>query len=106
VPFIAIQVLMIAIVVAFPITVTHYKSGQSNINPADIKIELPTEGGGAGAGPNFSTPAGPNFGTSGGGSAPAGPNFGTGEQTAPPGPNFGAGAAQTPGPNFATPPAQ
>ncbi len=41
VPFIAIQVLMIAIVIAFPTMVTHYKNDEPNVNPADIKIELP-----------------------------------------------------------------
>ncbi len=104
VPFIAIQVLMIGIVMAFPIIVTHYKNDEPNLNPADIRIQLPGGSGGTGGGPNFGTPAGPNFGTEGGGgsAAPPGPNFGAGgSSAAPPGPNFGTDAPP-PGPNFGT----
>jgi tripartite ATP-independent transporter DctM subunit len=60
VPFVAIQLLMIALTIAFPIMVTHYQTHVST-NPADMKIEIappPDEGSGA---PNFGT-GGPNFG--------------------------------------------
>jgi tripartite ATP-independent transporter DctM subunit len=59
VPFVAIQALMMALTVAFPIMVTHYQS-RSTVNPADVRIEIappPPEGGA----PNFDT-GGPNFG--------------------------------------------
>jgi len=103
VPFIAIQVLMIGLVIMFPRIVTHYKDVGAPISPSGTKIEAPSSG--SGAGPNFGggTSTGPNFGTGNGGtSAPAGPNFGTGtpDTNAPAAPNFGAPAA----PNFGNSP--
>ena len=105
IPFIAIQVAMIAIVIAFPWLVTHYKDEEPNLNPANIRIELPPSGESGGSGPNFNT--GPNFGTggsSGDSTTPPPPNFGTGDPGTPPPPNFGAGGdtATPPPPNFGT----
>jgi tripartite ATP-independent transporter DctM subunit len=60
VPFVAIQLLMIALTITFPIMVTHYQT-HAAANPDDVKIEIappPDEGSGA---PNFGT-SGPNFG--------------------------------------------
>ncbi len=101
VPFVCIQVLMIALTIAFPGMVTRYKDEVPSAPPA---MEQPQEQSpGAGA-PDFNTT--PNFG---GGGAPATDN-GTSEQ-----PNFGATPEPTPqpdasqpaGPNFGTPsPAQ
>jgi TRAP-type mannitol/chloroaromatic compound transport system permease large subunit len=69
VPFVIIQIVMIAITIAFPILVTHYQT-QPTMRPEDVKIEITPEPEGTG-GPNF---GGPNFGAA---PAPAGPNFGT-----------------------------
>ncbi len=79
-PFVVIQVIMIALTIGFPGMVTRYKGEQVHLGPGTIQIEAPSPGGGA---PDFGGNA-PNFGT---GAAPSGgPNFGTGG-----GPNFGSG---------------
>jgi hypothetical protein len=62
VPFVAIQVLMMALTIIFPIMVTHYQIAGA-VNPANVKIEIAPPPAETGA-PNFGT-AGPNFGTSG-----------------------------------------
>src|SRR5690606_18952354 len=43
IPFIVIQLLMVAVVLTFPGLVTHYKGSGDKIDPADVKIEM--EGG-------------------------------------------------------------
>jgi hypothetical protein len=83
VPFVGIQVLMMALTVAFPIMVTHYQTANA-ANPADVKIEIAPPPPESGA-PNFGTGGGPNFGT-----APPAP-----DSSATPGPNFGAPAQPT-----------
>ncbi|HLT78807.1 MAG TPA: hypothetical protein VKZ87_15600, partial [Ferrovibrio sp.] len=40
VPFIVIQLLMVAAVMLFPGLVMHYKAGQSTVDPSTIKIEI------------------------------------------------------------------
>jgi tripartite ATP-independent transporter DctM subunit len=73
-PFLGIQLFMVAIVVAFPGLVTHYKSGQAAVDPAAIKLNVPMPGA-EGENP-FGTPTQP-FGapeTSDGNSTPS---FGT-----------------------------
>ncbi len=100
-PFVVIQVIMIALTITFPGMVTRYKAEQVHAPPGKIEIQAPSYGSGLpdfGGGPNFgsgsSPPApstgGPNFG---GKSSPAsGPNFGSGSSPPPPptgGPNFG-----------------
>jgi len=121
IPFIAIQVLMIGIVIVFPRIVTHYKDVGPAVSPSEIRIEAPNFG--SGGGPNFGADnngagAGPNFGTNDDGGSSAGPNFGTPttpDTGAPAAPNFGApatpdsgsggGGAEgdaTGGPNFNT----
>ncbi len=42
IPFIMIQILMVAILVVFPEIVMVYKSGESTVDPASIQIEVPT----------------------------------------------------------------
>ena len=54
-PFIVIQLLMVAIVLFFPGLVTHYKGGEATISPGDVKIEVD---GGFGFNP-YGNPAGP-----------------------------------------------
>ena len=114
-PFVVIQVIMIALTISFPGMVTRYKTDQVHVEPGTIQLNAPNFGGGA---PNFGTgngaSGGPNFGSSGGSGSPnlgtggsgGGPNFGSSDSTAAPspsggtsGPNFGAGG-NTGGPNF------
>ena len=120
-PFVVIQVIMIALTISFPGMVTRYKTDQVHVEPGTIQREAPNFGGGArnfgGGAPNFGTGNGasgePNFGTDGGSSGPnpgtgsGGPNFGSrGNTAAPPsggtsGPNFGGGSGSgNSGPNF------
>jgi tripartite ATP-independent transporter DctM subunit len=76
VPFVVIQVVMVALTITFPQMVTHYKSAASTVDPATLEITLPPLGGGQQGLP----PGLPNFG----GPQPGGaPNEGTG-QPAPP----------------------
>ena len=42
VPFVAIQVIMIGIVIAFPQMVLVYKAGESTVDPSKVRIEIPT----------------------------------------------------------------
>jgi TRAP-type mannitol/chloroaromatic compound transport system permease large subunit len=44
VPFVVIQCIMVALVIAFPKMVTHYKSGVSTVDPSTINIEIPLPG--------------------------------------------------------------
>jgi TRAP-type mannitol/chloroaromatic compound transport system permease large subunit len=103
-PFIGIQVVVIALVIAFPRIVTHYKDVGPAVTPSEIQIEAPNFG--SGGGPNFGSDnsgAGPNFGADNNG-AGAGPNFGGAATPAPAGPNFGGSSSgESPGPNFGTP---
>jgi hypothetical protein len=41
VPFVVIQCIMVALVIAFPSMVMHYKGAAPTIDPKDVKIELP-----------------------------------------------------------------
>lgn len=41
IPFVVIQCIMVALVIAFPGMVMHYKGVAANINPSDVKIEIP-----------------------------------------------------------------
>ena len=57
VPFVVIQCIMVALVIAFPQMVMHYKSGVSTVDPStvNIRIEMPGIGGGL---PGLDTPGG------------------------------------------------
>jgi len=48
VPFICIQLLMVLIVLMFPSTVTHYKSGESTVDPSTVKIDMHSDYGSGG----------------------------------------------------------
>jgi TRAP-type mannitol/chloroaromatic compound transport system permease large subunit len=39
-PFIVIQVIMVAVVLAFPGLVTHYKGGEAQVDPSKVRIEM------------------------------------------------------------------
>ena len=56
-PFLAIQLAMVAMVIAFPGLVTHYKSDQAVVNPSEIQLDVPMPGN-AGDNP-FGTPSKP-----------------------------------------------
>jgi TRAP-type mannitol/chloroaromatic compound transport system permease large subunit len=43
VPFVLIQALAVALVIAFPAMVTHYKSNAPKVAPSTINIELPPD---------------------------------------------------------------
>jgi tripartite ATP-independent transporter DctM subunit len=82
-PFLFIQLAMVAIVIIFPGLVTHYKGTAAAVDPNSIQINVPMPGV-DGANP-FGTPSAP-FG---------GPNDGTTPSFGSPPPSFGA-PAQTP----------
>ena len=86
VPFVGIQVLMVALVIAFPGMVMHYKGTGTGVDPNTIKIEVPGfggQGGGLGA-PGLGLPPP-------GGSQPAQPAQPSGNNLSQP-PSFGAPA--------------
>ena len=93
VPFVMIQIVMIAVVIAFPQMVMHYKGPA--IDPSKVQMTLPDMpglgGGGFGGLGGFPPPG-----------APAAPGGGLG---LPPAPGGGLGGLGTGGPNFGTPPA-
>jgi TRAP-type mannitol/chloroaromatic compound transport system permease large subunit len=74
VPFVVIQVIMIALTIAFPQMVMHYKGTGVAADP-NMRIEIPRSGGQSG-GPNFGGDASPA-------PAPAAPNFGAPTPTPP-----------------------
>ncbi|MCR5856110.1 TRAP transporter large permease subunit [Mesorhizobium sp. J428] len=87
VPFVCIQVIMVAIVIAFPGMVMHYKGSGPVVDPNTIKIEVPGfggQGGGLGAPGSLGLPPL-------GGSQPAQPAQPSGNDLSQP-PSFGAPA--------------
>ena len=74
IPFVAVQIIMVGLTIAFPQMVTHYKDTGPVIDQSKIQFQLPPLGGGGGqpnlGSPDLSTP--PSFGTpgQGGGGAP------------------------------------
>jgi TRAP-type mannitol/chloroaromatic compound transport system permease large subunit len=61
VPFIVLQLIMVAVVLAFPGLVTHYKSGQSTVDPSKVEIRIesnPFESGGGSGGDGGFNPFG------------------------------------------------
>jgi len=62
---VVIQVIMVALAIAFPAMIMHYKGAGSGVNPADIEINIPgnndnNNGGGLQL-PDFSAPPPPSF---------------------------------------------
>jgi hypothetical protein len=84
VPFVVIQVIMVALTLGFPQMVTHYKGSLVHGDPSKVKSLVPSGNGGGGGTPNF-------------GAAP--PNFG-----ASPPPKFGAPQGNKPQGNSSAPP--
>jgi TRAP-type mannitol/chloroaromatic compound transport system permease large subunit len=56
VPFVAIQVIMVGLTIAFPQMVTHYKNSGPKVDPSTIKFDLPPIGGPQPGLPNFGSP--------------------------------------------------
>ncbi len=93
-PYLGIQLLMVAVVISFPQLVTHYKSNTVVVDPSTIQINVPMPGAGGenpfgGAAPPFGGPAAPSFG------APPAPSFGAPAAPAPAAPSFGASPEPT-----------
>ncbi len=49
IPYVIIQLIMVGIVIAFPILVTHYKSDSIAVDPSTIRIDVPMRGRGRAA---------------------------------------------------------
>ncbi|HUG62864.1 MAG TPA: TRAP transporter large permease subunit [Methylomirabilota bacterium] len=97
IPYVIIQLIMVAIVISFPILVTHYKSDEIFVDPSTITIDIPMPG--AGSGNPFGDPGNP-FGDASNPFGPS-PDQGAPQDAAPgglPAPNFGA-----PAPDFSAP---
>ena len=98
VPFVGIQLLMVALTITFPQMVTHYKGGNPDIDPATIKIEVPGFGTGGG------------LGLPGGLQLPGGNPLGGGEQPGEengvqqPVESNGAGGEEKPASDLSSPP--
>jgi len=45
VPFVIIQVIMVALAIAFPQMIMHYKGTGTSVDPATIEINIPQTGG-------------------------------------------------------------
>ncbi len=84
IPFVIIQLIMVALVIAFPQMVTHYKGSAPTADPATIKFEVPPISGPSGSpfadAPNFSSPP-PGLGGPATGTAPSGPPPGLSDVT-------------------------
>ncbi|MDB6179821.1 TRAP transporter large permease [Paracoccus fistulariae] len=109
VPFVGLQVLMIALVILFPQMVMHYKGPV--VDTSNIKIEIPTAGSGGGfgglgslGGSPFGQPAAPGGGSGGSGlGGGLGGGLGSGLGT-PPG--LGGAAPEAPADTPPEPPAE
>ncbi|GGB02781.1 C4-dicarboxylate ABC transporter [Brucella endophytica] len=87
IPFLVMQLAMVALVIAFPKLVTHYKSGQTAVDPASIQLNVPMPD--AEGGNPFGNPA-PPFGAEAPQETPPPPTFGS------PTPSFGAPEQKNP----------
>ena len=88
-PYLVIQLVMVALVISFPQLVTHYKAGQVEVDPSSIELNVPMPG--MDGGNPFGAPAPPFGGEPADGGTPA-PSFGS------PAPDFGS-----PTPSFGAP---
>lgn len=116
VPYVCIQLVMVAIVMTFPGLVMHYKGAP--VDTSNVRIEIPSGGGLGGLGglgDPFGQPAAPGTAAPGGIPAPGGlggaPNFGTpaapaapaDSTPAPAAPQDGLGALSGPPPGLTAP---
>jgi len=80
IPFLAIQLVMVILVLSFPQLVMHYKSGAVEVDPASIRLNVPMPG----AGNPYGAPSAPSFGAPAASAPtfapPAPPSFGAPQQ--------------------------
>jgi len=104
IPWLAIQLIMVAVVIFWPGLVTHWLTKEKIVDPTTIQLNVPMPGAGQQGAPSFSAPPAPSFGS------PPPPSFGA-PSTAPapqpmPAPSFGAPAPSAqplPAPSFGAP---
>ncbi|WP_342643292.1 TRAP transporter large permease [Rhodoligotrophos ferricapiens] len=93
IPWLAMQLILVAIVIFWPESVTHWIKKDATVDPSTIQLNVPMPGAGSTSPsstmspPSFGAPPPPSFG------APAQPSFG-----APPPPSFGAPQQSAPAP--------
>lgn len=90
IPWLCLQLVLVAMLIAWPESVTYFITPEAVVDPANIRLDIPmpAAGGAAPAAPSFGAPPAPTFG------APPAPTF-----SAPPAPSFGA----PPPPSFGAP---
>ncbi|MGH2340137.1 TRAP transporter large permease [Segnochrobactraceae bacterium EtOH-i3] len=121
IPFVCIQIIMVALVIIFPGMVTHYKGDTAPIDPSTIQMQAPASFDLPGGGPGLSMPSGgpgldfsaPSPGAPSLGAPPMGapaPSLGAPPMGAPapvlgapPAPDLGAAPAAPPAPTLAAP---
>ncbi|MBP0574872.1 hypothetical protein J8J27_29600, partial [Mycobacterium tuberculosis] len=59
IPYVLIQIVMVAIVLAFPGLVTHYKSARATVDPSSVEVDVQQ---GPGGGSPFGHPGASPFG--------------------------------------------
>ena len=105
VPFVGIQIIMVALTIMFPQMVMHYKGEGSGVDPATIKIEVPGFGGGEGGLPGLTLPDnGGGLGLPGGLQLPGGNPLEGGTEQKPADQNGQQGTEQKPAGDLSSPP--
>jgi TRAP-type mannitol/chloroaromatic compound transport system permease large subunit len=105
VPFVGIQIIMVALTIMFPQMVMHYKGEGSGVDPATIKIEVPGFGGGEGGLPGLTLPGnGGGLGLPGGLQLPGGNPLEGGTEQKPADQNGQQGTEQKPAGDLSSPP--
>ncbi|MBP2238372.1 TRAP-type mannitol/chloroaromatic compound transport system permease large subunit [Sinorhizobium kostiense] len=99
VPFVGIQIIMVALTLMFPQMVMHYKGAGADVDPSTIKIEVPGFGTGGGLGLPDN---GGGLGLPGGLQLPGGSPLDGGQQPAQP--NVAPQQQQPPAPDLSAPP--
>jgi len=95
IPYVIIQIIMVAIVLAFPALVTHYKAGRVEVDPSTINVDVPMPGDDGGN--PFGNPSDNPFGDPGNPFGDETPPSNGGQPSQPeeiPPPDFGAPAQQ------------
>jgi len=104
VPFVCIQVIMVALTIMFPQMVMHYKGEGTGIDPTTIKIEVPGFGAGEGGLPGLTLPDnGGGLGLPGGLQLPGGNPLEGGAEQQPADQN-GAAGEEKPNNDLSSPP--
>ncbi|MGF7158560.1 tripartite ATP-independent transporter DctM subunit [Rhodoligotrophos appendicifer] len=104
IPWVGLQLILVAIVIIWPETVTHWIKKERLVDPSTIQLNVPMPG--AGSVNPYAPPQQPSFGAPSGGTTPPAPSFGAPSGTTPPpAPSFGAPSSGTtpPAPSFGAP---